>query len=102
MGDQLAPWLASVIKPILRLFFRTPLTAAAFGMHAATVIDTQKVHRTYFADGNFGTPRDYRSKSIPGGGDQQECERAWSLAESLICRALQVESLPPLCRRAPS
>jgi NAD(P)-dependent dehydrogenase (short-subunit alcohol dehydrogenase family) len=94
MGNQLAPMLAAVVKPILRLFFRSPLRASAFAVHAATC--TAPLHREFLAHGNFGRPTDMKGKPIPGGEDAGVCEAAWQAIEALVCTALKVESLGPI------
>jgi hypothetical protein len=94
MGNQLAPMLAAVVKPVLRLFFRTPLRASAFAVHALTC--AKPLHRAFLEHGLFGKPTDMSAKPIPGGEDAGVCERAWLAVEALVCSALQVDSLPPL------
>lgn len=94
MGDQIAPMVAAVVKPVLRLFFRTPLVASAFAVHAATC--PEPLHRAFLAHGLFGKPTDMSAKPIPGGEDASVCEQAWLAIEAIVCRALKVESLPPL------
>ena len=96
MGNNLAPCLASVVKPILRTFFRTPVQAAAFGIHAATV-PAEQMHSAYFEHGNLGVPRDFAPKRpIPGGADAAAREAAWGFIEALVAKALGVDALPPL------
>lgn len=98
MGDQLAPCLAKVVKPILRTFFRTPVQAAEFGTRAATAPDPREsVHRAYFEDGNLGMPKDFTPRRpIPGGEDGSACKAAWKYVEELVVKALKVDALPPL------
>ena len=99
MGDNLAPWLAAIVKPILRTFFRTPMTGATFGIHAATVANPRsEVNRKYFEHGNLGKPRDYTPKAIPGAGSSEVCDAAWNHVEGLIAKALGKETLPPLIK----
>ncbi len=94
LGNNVAPILAGAVKPLLRLFFRSPATAASIGLYAA---NSAEALRGYIEDGNMGRPRDFRIKPLPGAQDREANERLWSATEASICKALGIESLPPLC-----
>ena len=95
MANNVSPWLAKAIKFAFAFVFRTPTTAAAFGMHLATA--PQPLHRGWISDGDMGQPKDVSQKVIPGAEDPERCAQTWSAIEALVATALGgSENVPPL------
>jgi NAD(P)-dependent dehydrogenase (short-subunit alcohol dehydrogenase family) len=95
MANNVSPWLAKAIKFAFAFVFRTPATAAAFGMHLATA--PQPLHRGWISDGDMGQPKDVSQKVIPGAEDPERCAQTWAAIEALVATALGgSENVPPL------
>ena len=76
MGDNIAPWLAAWLKPLLRTFFRTPEQAAALGLSAS---GGARGVRGYLSDGDLGRPN-CATAPIPFGavgGDVASARGEW-------------------------
>jgi hypothetical protein len=76
MGDNVAPRLAAMLKPLLRTFFRTPAQAAALGLSAS---GGPRGVRGYLSDGDLGQPRCSTAPIAFGavGGDVASSRGEW-------------------------
>ena len=104
MGDNVSPRLASVLKPLFRLFFRTPAQSAAFGLGAAGGAGAAV---GYLSHGDLGQP-DAATPPLPwdgvGGDMRADSPRGallWAEIEAVLEGVLGSGVLPPTLHPLP-